>query len=186
MKMLTTSPSYTQDWLTRKLPHWQRHLSHLAGKPIQGIEIGSFEGRSACWLLDNIFTNAESQLTCIDPWTNRDVEERFDKNVGPYSNLRKIKARSHEVLRCFSHDSYDFIYVDGDHSTLGVLEDAVLSFRLLNIGGVMIFDDYLWKNPNKWPCVGLPQPAIDVFLSIYCHHIEVLHKSYQVIVRRVS
>lgn len=125
-------------------------------------------------------------MTCIDPWSSADVEERFDKNVGPYRNLRKIKAQSHKVLRELTPDSYAFAYIDGDHSTLGVLEDSILTFRLMSLGGVMIFDDYLWKNPKEWPCKGLPKQAIDIFLNIYSDHLKVLYKGYQVIVKRTS
>ena len=36
---------------------------------------------------------------------------------------------------------YDIIYIDGSHEARDVLEDAVLAYRLLKIGGLLIFDD---------------------------------------------
>jgi predicted O-methyltransferase YrrM len=186
MKMQNTSPVYTTDWLTRKLDQWQKHLAHLRGTPALGVEVGSYEGRSACWLLDNIFTNPDSHLTCIDPWKDAAIEDRFNQNIGAYSNVRKWKTHSYKALRKLRMRHYDFVYVDGDHSTLGVIEDAVLSFRLLRVGGVMIFDDYRWQNPNGWNVRGFPKPAIDFFLQTYGHRLKVLHHGYQVIIRRES
>jgi hypothetical protein len=34
---------------------------------------------------------------------------------------------------------------DGSHRARDVLEDAVLSWPLLKVGGIMLFDDYLWQ-----------------------------------------
>ena len=34
------------------------------------LEIGSFEGRSTIWFLENLLKNSKSTITCIDPWTS--------------------------------------------------------------------------------------------------------------------
>ena len=74
-------------------------------------------------------------------------------------------------------------YVDGCHWTANVLEDAVLAFRLLKPSAVMAFDDYLWDDPGHNQ-EGRPKAAIDVFLSIDAQKIELLHRDYQVWVRK--
>lgn len=45
-------------------------------------------------------------------------------------------------------NKFDFIYVDGLHLSQDVLYDALLSFDLLKVGGILIFDDYLWFDPQ--------------------------------------
>jgi hypothetical protein len=62
--------------------------------------------------------------------------------------------------------------------------DAVASWVLLKEGGIMIFDDYEWE-PDK-PPEERPQIAIDIFLRGFRHQVELLHKGYQVIVRKKS
>ena len=58
---------FTTDWFIENLPIWERYLIHLANQPeINVLEIGSWEGMSACWLLDNILTHDSSRITCID------------------------------------------------------------------------------------------------------------------------
>jgi hypothetical protein len=37
---------------------------HNFGKPKNVLEIGSFEGRSTCWLLEN----TDAKVTCVDTW----------------------------------------------------------------------------------------------------------------------
>ena len=48
-----------------------------------------------------------------------------------------------------------------------VLSDAILSFELLKINGMMGFDDYLWKLPNSNNLLTKPKIAIDSFTNIF-------------------
>jgi predicted O-methyltransferase YrrM len=53
---------------------------------------------------------------------------------------------------------YDFIYIDADHTTVGVLLDAELSWPLLKSGGIMAFDDLTWGAdlpPSQSPKAGI-------------------------------
>jgi len=63
-----------------------------------------------------------------------------------------------------------------------VLEDAVLSFRLLKRNGIMAFDDFKWK--DRASPDGTPKLAINAFLRIYRRKITVLMKDYQVWIRK--
>jgi predicted O-methyltransferase YrrM len=84
-----------------------------------------------------------------------------------------------ETLRGLPFGAYDFIYVDGSHGTIDVMEDAVLSFRLAKPGGIIAFDDYLWNDP-KYNQQGTPKPAVDAFLAIYSAKLEILESGNQV------
>jgi hypothetical protein len=39
------------------------------------LEIGSFEGKSTIWFLENLLKNDKSTITCIDPWKNYSQDE---------------------------------------------------------------------------------------------------------------
>ena len=39
-------------------------------------------------------------------------------------------------------NNFDLIYIDASHYAPDVLSDAVLAFKLLKPGGILIFDDY--------------------------------------------
>jgi len=60
---------YQVDWFTPQMPLWEKYLSVYKGKEdLSFLEIGSFEGRSAVWLLETILTDDTAKLTCIDPF----------------------------------------------------------------------------------------------------------------------
>jgi predicted O-methyltransferase YrrM len=178
--------SFSTDWVSRPAPLWTRYLGELRGlENVHLLEIGSSEGRSAIWFLDNVLTHPTSSITCVDVFSARVKETRFDHNtkLSGFSNkVTKIKGRSQEVLKLLREGSYDVIYIDGSHRAADVHVDALLSWALLKPGGIIIFDDYAWK-PEK-PPEARPQMGIDAFLNDFRFQVEILHKGYQVIVRR--
>lgn len=95
------------------------------------------------------------------------------------------QGSSTKVLRTFEFEEFDFIYIDGSHNAIDVLEDAVLSFRLLKNNGIIAFDDYLW-NDEQYSDGTYPKLAIDAFISIYDHKIKLLYKEYQVWIQKIS
>lgn len=55
----------------------------------------------------------------------------------------------------------------------------------LKNGGILIFDDYQWTDPmNNLMAHEVPGPAIDFFMSVYQGQYTLLHKEYQVILRK--
>jgi predicted O-methyltransferase YrrM len=179
---------FTRDWVSPYKESWTKHLQHLRGKPAHGLEIGTFEGRSALWFLENILTNPDASITCVDIFP-APYEQRFDANVvasGLERKIKKVKGDSKFALRTFPRDTYDFVYVDGSHDAKDVLSDAVLAWELLKPGGVMIFDDYQWTGSaaEKFRPARIPEIAIDAFLHVYEPYMDVVQKDYQVIVRK--
>lgn len=172
------------DWFSGSIPSFKKHLADLRGRPSHALEIGCHEGRASTWLLENILTHPDARLTTIDIY----VQESFWENVKSTGGLAKTQMLvkpSREILRELPFCSYDFIYIDGSHWTIDVLEDAVLSFRLAKVGAVVAFDDYLWDDP-RWNQEGTPKDAIDAFLHIYRAKIKVLEHTHQVWIRKLS
>lgn len=181
--------SFSSDWVSHAAPLWSEQLIGFKGREgVRLLEIGSHEGRSAVWFLDNILTHPTSSITCVDIFPHKVLEARFDHNIeatGFSDRVMKIKGRSGEVLKRLRQGHYDIVYIDGSHRAADVYMDARLSWELLKKGGVMIFDDYRWE-PERLPREELPAPGIDSFLEDFRSEIEVLHKGYQVIIKRVG
>ncbi|MEG3847271.1 tetratricopeptide repeat protein [Microcoleus sp. herbarium19] len=175
---------FTQDWFTHNIPIWKRHLQHFAGiADFQVVEIGSFQGMSACWLLDNILTHPTAKITCIDLY----FQEHFKGNIaktGVADKVIELKGYSQDLLVNLSSEYYDIAYVDGCHKPASALQDAILSWRLVKVGGLMIFDDYEFTFPDS------PEQdtkiGIDVFLEMFASQLEVVHKGYQLIVKKTD
>ena len=143
------------------LYYLNNHLNNLEN--ITNIlEIGSYEGRSAVFFL-KIFSN--SKITCVDTWSGSDehlnqnfdiIESFFDKNTRNYRiNKRLIKIKdSSDNFFYNNSQKFDLIFVDGDHSSEQVKKDLYNSWKILNNGGYLILDDYLWwyyKNLKENP-----------------------------------
>jgi len=183
-----TEPEYefTVDWVTNNVENWTQHLGDLRGEAaLRALEIGSYEGRSAIWFLEEILTHPSSRITAVDLFGVSEIESRFDRNIvasGVAHKVDKIKGNSQEVLPGLRTQRFDFIYIDGSHTARDVLLDAALSWGLLKEGGLLIFDDYRLR--LEWHPSRRPKLAIDAFLKIFEPYLEVVHFGYQVIVRR--
>jgi len=189
---------FIHDYFSQHIGQWNKDLASFRGRPnLAFLEIGSFEGRSACWLLQNILTHESSRLTCIDLFEQErsqgafdttgldsnqmSTEDRFDYNIqqtGASHRVEKLEGNSHDLLRSLPRSHYDFIYVDGSHIAKDVLEDGVLAWPLLKTRGLLTFDDYEWRDePDPLMC---PKIGIDAFLRGYDGHYRIIHKAYQV------
>src|SRR5579863_1022332 len=176
---------FSVDWFSPFADVWRALFQRFLPGPKKILEIGSYEGRSTTWLIENAFPrHATGDLYCIDTWQGSvehdrnampDVERRFDHNVDtakgrcPGISVHKIKSASQVALKRLSLEghggSFDFVYVDGSHQAADVLTDLVLAFELCRVGGLITCDDYLWsfgQNPLLTPKV-----AIDAFTNCF-------------------
>jgi predicted O-methyltransferase YrrM len=178
------------------------YLNQYAGVPnINFLEIGSFNGISAKYMLENILTHPTSKLTCIDPWKGEtffndkkiyfsDVEKEFDQNTSQFKKqLIKVKSDSAPWLAVNRDAKYDFIYIDGDHMPQAVMLDLLLSFKLLKPGGIMGIDDYGWGNSDSQAWLAYYSQshsaiAVDWFLQLYKDSLQILAKGSKVWIRK--
>jgi len=185
-------PTFRSDWFSSNIPVWEKHLGHLADRPIKCLEIGSYEGRSTLWICENLLIDEDSRITCVDtfegseehtPELKKNLYETFMSNIEPHkSKIEVLRGESSRVLRELPYKSvYDFVYIDGDHHARNALEDAVLCFRLLKVGSIMVFDDYGVPETTDLPRVG-----IDAFISAYGPSLAVIHVGYQCIVKKLA
>ena len=180
--------SISAECFTCLIPLWTKNLKKYAGFPgLQILEIGCFEGMATCWLLDEVLTDPDARITCIDifegvldfqiknPDKHRLIERNFDINIarnGAGYKVNKIVGYSQEVMRSLPLNSFDIVYIDGSHKASDVLEDAVISWRLVKPGGLIIFDDYnfVFEDHPEWN-TGL---AIDAFMKLFADQIKVI------------
>jgi predicted O-methyltransferase YrrM len=173
-------------------------MGHLRNTPCTYLEIGVFLGTTAKWVLENILTHPDAHLIGIDPWERKLYPRHEIRNDGVWDNLVKgideigknpkvrwIKGYSQNVINeryGFSPLTIDAVYIDGEHSTAAVMKDFQLSWPLLKVGGIMIFDDYCSKAPGSSQVKG----AIDYIVNRFKEEIDVLFKNRQVGIRRTA
>jgi predicted O-methyltransferase YrrM len=180
---------FTSDWVTPHKDVWDKLFKGMSKRPISMIEIGAWEGRSLKWWLENVLTDNNSKVVSIDPHYQPERWRRFLKNVSELKDCHKvwpIRGESRRILSRLPEQAYDLVYVDGSHEGRDVLSDAIDSFQRVKVDGIVLFDDYKWPGDPNYPLDTLPGPAIDAFLKIYRHRVDVIHNGYQLAIRRKS
>lgn len=172
------------------------------------LEIGVFEGLTSNFICDNILSE-NGKLICVDPLTdsylNTDLNEKDVKNnqtIYKYFNsqygrfientknqfekqkielIRELSSVAFPILLEKYKNSFDLIYIDGDHRASAVYIDAVNSYSLCKPKGHIIFDDYSWGKMYNDEATSV---GIDKFLKEYEGKYEIISKGYQVVIRK--
>jgi len=184
-------------------PNWEKHTSHLRQRELSILEIGCYEGASTTWLLDNLMSHPKSRMTTVDTFEGgmehqsqeqaqvyglTTLEQRFRSNISRCTQSDRLiikKMTSDEALLQLRHEraTFDLIYIDASHVAIDVLHDSVLCWRMLSLGGTMIFDDFSWKGYME-DCYN-PRIAIQSFLHCVAPDIETMETEGQMWVTKV-
>lgn len=188
--------SFTQQWYVRSEIQLNLHR-HLDKKSKYNIlEIGSFEGLSACGFSDNILDHPESTLDCVDPFilsgTNSKIttkcvtlktEELFRKNIDSSKHSKKITLHKMTSDQYFLTNKklFNFIYIDGCHEPEFIKNDMENCFDCLEHNGIMWMDDYGGNTTED----GKIKIYMDNFLEKYKGQYNIIHKNYQLAIRKL-
>lgn len=171
--------------------NFSKHLLSLKGQPIKALQIGAYTGDATVWLLENVLTSPESSLTDVDTWQGSDepdhanldwqsVEQVYDSKTAQYvsnNKLVKVKSTSDEFFET-NKIFYDFIYVDGDHTAASVLKDGINAIKFLAPGGIVAFDDYMWRS-GKGPTYD-PYPSIEAIVTAFIDKFDLIESGLQI------
>lgn len=210
--------SFSQDWFTSHIPYWENTFNKSGfdfknpDKTIHCLEIGSFEGRSAVYIANNMLLNKNSTLICCDTFLGS-LEHITDNSIcNSFSEQNTLellfsrfchnifatgKSDQIYILRGSSlleipkleklyYEYFDFIYVDGSHEAKDVLIDCLNTFSLLKIGGIMILDDYGWGTKTEDRKYVEPKLGIDTFFSFFEGRYEIIEIGYQVHIKKIK
>jgi predicted O-methyltransferase YrrM len=190
-----------------ELPNWfvqnaidnfTEHLEAYKSRPVRMLQIGAYTGDASLWLWENILIdNPNSVLIDVDTWQGSDEPSHHQMNWETVEKIYDVKTQEGQLKRKIikvkstsdwffknNIEKYDFIYIDGDHTSYGVLKDAVNAFEYLNVGGIIAFDDYRWS-------AGLgilkePKLAIDAFTVVNSDKILTIVDGYQRWYKRIG
>ena len=148
-------------------------------EPIKIMEIGAYHGANICSYIKSYAKHENTEIHCVDPWCDYNgYNEYLTKQSTNYSiflnNISKLnscdinkiyihRGLSEKIVPLFQDESYDIIYIDGNHEKRYVLDDAVMSFKKIKKGGWIIFDDIHDKEVSD---------GLQAFLSINSLHFE--------------
>lgn len=139
-------------------------LLEYFGEETVGAEIGVHRGVFSNFILEKV---NPQKLYLIDPWKWFDSAQYSETLYGGRKgggqknmNLRfnkvekKIRQRviskqvtilrklSEDAAKAIEDNSLDWVYIDGDHSYKGIMNDLVNYYNKVKIGGYIVGDDY--------------------------------------------
>lgn len=134
-----------------------------ANYSINYVEIGCYAGGSACLMISRPNTNVIS----IDLGHPIKPDEAISnvKKFNIHSNLYEYlqgNSQSAEMVERLEKivSEIDILFIDGDHSYQGVINDYALYEPLVRSNGFIVFDDY--RDSSYSPDV---KPAVDIIIS---------------------
>lgn len=188
---------FTHDYFAGHITVWQRWFTeNIQQQPIRILEVGSWQGGSTLWLLDQVIAERGGSITCVDTWEGSSehgflatmglqLEELFDANIsrsGHGEQVEKRKGCSQDVLPQLAGQLFDFIYIDGAHESDLVLQDALNAHPLLAPGGFLVFDDlaYSFADPKQNTIHG-----INTFLELAGEAYDEIDRGAQLLLRKL-
>lgn len=161
------------------------------------LEIGVCEAASLCWVLDHASSTFDNAF-CLDPYKagKQHKQSQFDQyeknaalNIALHdlsSTVFHMKKPSTEGLATLlsMNSEFDAIYIDGDHNAPQAIFDMVVSWEMLNVGGIMIVDDL----HRRWH-LGKPHvhEAVRAFCETHEKRMDIVHRSArQIAMRRTA
>ena len=199
---------FSVDWFSGNLDSWNEIVvSQFNGKEnVRCLEVGSFEGKSTVFTAENVCNGPNSIIHAVDHWLGSYAEKehdgvaaedklycRFVLNTKSYEQVSLYRDSAAKVLTHMNslhlkevHDKYNFLYIDASHWAKDVMVDAVMGWEILNVNGILVFDDYGgWTLESRIPHTG-PQLAIDSFLQTYSTMYHDIRTNWQRYVEKIS
>jgi predicted O-methyltransferase YrrM len=149
-------------------------LLHLIRRyrPARFLEVGTHRGDTTRILADKF---PAMSIVTVDPGDQVPDEERPSNQLHEYlpqaeigelvadrPNVQVIKQKFRAID--WGKDSFDMIFIDGNHSLPDVLEDSQLALRLLSTPGVITWHDYdnVLDVNRALAQLALPRPIVSI------------------------
>jgi predicted O-methyltransferase YrrM len=162
--------------LKRPSKWWLQHININRTDNLKYLEIGVLYGIHL-FEVARLLPNAT--LYAVDPWIDYEeyyeykteqarIWNTFQHNLVVCPDKSRINVHrglSDEVVPRFDNNSFDIVYVDGNHATEYVYRDGCMALEKLKSGGYIIFDDSDWD---------ITAEGIQKFLDVHKNKLNIL------------
>jgi len=174
---------------TFKFKEWNNYLLQFKDEPIKILEIGIDNGNILKEFI-NVFldSNKDAQYYGIDTWNeskdNEKIVNDIIKNSSRKDNIHLIKKDSITAIPelIINKMFFDVIYVNSLYINKSIFYDSMMVMKLLNINGVIIFNDYITQTVES--NVFNPNSVINSILNVFKDEIIILYIGYHVILKK--
>ena len=203
---------YTRDFFRHGIDNFL-YVKEKFGQCSEILEIGSFEGRSACWMLRHLLTDTGS-LTCIDPFPVQEIRDLSEplpsRQLDPFGNISYLV--DHKTLDQFNSniahakhpEQIVNLFQEVSYTALSKLIVKKTQFDFIYIDGCHWAQAAL---TDACMCFGLLKPqgfmlfddyllqnrpnvlnrakmSIDAFVNIFYPNLEIHKSGFQVLIQK--
>jgi predicted O-methyltransferase YrrM len=132
-------------------------------RPLSVLEVGTHIGASTVHIAAALLRNGAGRLTTVDILDVNDSQTKLwlmarsthspaemVARLGAAELVRFVTQPSLEFLAGW-RETFDFIFLDGDHAAQTVYQEIPAALRVLNPGGVVLLHDYFPYLQALWP-----------------------------------
>ena len=170
--------------------------NYFQGREIKMLQLGAWAGHASEWLCNNI----NGHLTDVDAWAGSVAGPNNEKSLSIIQDIDIAEAEKEYYERTGglpvttfkgttneffeqNTEKFDFIYVDASHIREDVEMDGENALKVLNPGGLIVFDDFLWYYGKDIDLV--PYGAVLDILKNHYSEIKPLMMNYQAWIQKL-
>lgn len=140
--------------ISRPEAEWLRRIPMVLGSGMYA-ELGTYRGRSACLMLDTIQHMKDTMLVAVDMFDDRAVSPAYchpntdkyklvidlfeSRGLTPFVHVVKLETAL--AANLFKDETFNFLFIDADHSYEGVSKDFYAWESKMKPEGVIAFHD---------------------------------------------
>ena len=111
-------------------------------QPSKVLEVGVSAGHMTCWLALALKNNDKGHLTSVDNFSRAHggqadtpaIPQKRVNMAGLSEWVTLVKANSMDFMQKQVDDSFDFVWIDADHSYEGAYADTMEALRVAKVG----------------------------------------------------
>lgn len=161
-------------------------ISSLVSKGSKICEVGIFKGDMAKQIepivnpelfvlidyFDGVTGSGDQDGNNFETTDLNESYEHLTKYFKDNQSVKLIKGDSVNSMKLYADETFDMIYLDGDHSYNGCKRDLITAFKKIKMGGYLMGHDYQMNHnkTDKQYSFGVKH-AVDTFCSIYKQRI---------------
>lgn len=149
-------------------------LLELMPKGSVCAEIGIWRCEFSALILSTV-RPARLHLIDIDPAAIAIARAKFPREIAD-GTVVLHQGDSAPIVRSLPARSFDWIYVDGDHSRAGARRDLEAARERLKPGGLLVVNDYIYFSPSDFAKYGVVEAVHDFLVE---HGFEMVYLALQ-------
>ena len=168
-----TKYTFTNSWFESTAePYWpslKQYLNNSFGENLNCLDVGTYEGRSAVWMAENLVGSSGS-VHLVDPLKGP-YKEILLENIEAVPNKERVLLHALDSViampKLFEEygEHFHFVYIDAGKSASDNCLNALIGERLLVKGGLLVIDDYLWSRGDA-DLRRCPKLGVDLYSSL--------------------